>query len=73
MSYTKNGPHPPSFSRAPVTSPYLEINKKLETRVPNKDETAVHGYGPTFMGSCRVWTASQSHLFCVVSALQLYL
>ena len=39
----------------------------------NKDETAVHGYGPTFVGSCRVGV-SQSHLFYgVVSALQLCL
>ena len=29
---------------------------------PNKDETAVHCYGPTFIGSCRVGV-SQSHFF----------
>ena len=28
----------------------------------NKDETAVHGYGPTFIVSCRVGVL-QSHLF----------
>ena len=35
---------------------------------PNKDKTAVHCYGPTFIGSCRVGV-SQSPLFYVVSAL----
>ena len=38
----------------------------------NKDETAVHGYSPTFIGSCRVGV-SQNHLFYVLSALQLCL
>ena len=38
---------------------------------PNKDQTAVHGYGSTFIGSCHVGV-SQSLLFYVVSALQLW-
>ena len=29
---------------------------------PNKDETAAHGYAPTFIGSCPVGVL-QSHLF----------
>ena len=38
---------------------------------PNKDETAVHDYGLSFIGSCCV-DVSQSHvIFYVVSALQL--
>ena len=70
-SYTKNGPPPPSL--APL-SPLRTLKwKSARNSSPNKDETAVHGYGPIFMGSCRVWEVSQSHLFCVVSALQLNL
>ena len=41
---------------------------------PNKDETAVHGYGYTFIGFCRVGV-SQSHLFFLRSislAVMLY-
>ena len=62
------------LSRPCHLSVHLNGNQQ-ETRNsgPNKDETAVHGYGPTFVGSCLVWAVSQSHLFCIVSALQLYL
>ena len=66
--YKKTDPPPLLLSRPCHLSVHLNGNSS-----PNKDETAVHGYGPIFMGSCRVWAVSQSHLFCVVSALQLYL
>ena len=38
---------------------------------PNKDETAVHGYGSTFIGSVVVLVSRKAIFFYVVSALQL--
>ena len=38
---------------------------------PNKDETAVHGYGLTFIGSVVVLVSRKAIFFYVVSALQL--
>ena len=38
---------------------------------PNKDETAVHGYGPTFIGSVIVLVSRKAISFNIVSALHL--
>ena len=40
----------------------IKFARCTELTSPNKDKTAVHGYGPTFIGSCRVGV-SQSQLF----------
>ena len=39
---------------------------------PNKDETAVHGYGSTFIGSCRAGVSQSSFLRSITLAVMLY-
>ena len=39
---------------------------------PSKDETAVHGYGPTFIGSVVVLVSRKAIFFYVVLGLQLF-
>ena len=69
--YKKWNPSPPPPPPPLLLSRTCHLSvhgNQQETRnsSPNKNETAVHGYGPAFTGSCRVWTASQSHLLAVI-------
>ena len=52
--YKKWTPFPPLLLSRRCHLPVHGNQQETRNSSPSKDETAVHGYGPSFMGSCRV-------------------